>query len=427
MPSHASNAVTCGTAAHLISSILSAKTCGTIQLDCCIAMNENRLDKIVLAEGVKARATDIHIDPLLDGYSVRMRIDGKLHLWKKLSSDNGHRLLNQIKTDVGINSGAVFYPVGVRRKLKLDDRLLDLRVSLVPCISGPKLAIRLLDTANVQQNLSTLGLADDQSEQLERWLSELNGMFLVTGPTGSGKTTTAYALLNELVEEARHVVTIEDPVEYEIDGINQIQVDHHHGLSFAKGVKASLRLDPDCLMVGEIREPETARQTVNAAVQGHVVMATMHSRDAVSTVTRLRNFDLEDHQIAAALGVVVNQRLVGKLCQNCARQRDSTSTETAFFESRAMPAPKIVSEAPGCEKCNDTGIRGRTGIFEVWNLNRADYQMILASADEDSIRKKLSTSSHKTLLDDALAKIEAGVVSIGEVMRLGLSLPWTNR
>jgi len=387
-------------------------------------MNEKRLDEIVLAAGVKSRATDIHIDPLLDGYTVRMRIDGRLQLWKNLSSDEGHRLLNQIKADVGIDSGAVFYPVGVRRKLKFDDRLLDLRVSMVPCISGPKLAIRLLDTANVQQNLSTLGLGDDQSEQLEQWLTELNGMFLVTGPTGSGKTTTAYALLDELVEEARHVVTIEDPVEYEIDGINQIQVDHRHDLTFAKGVKTSLRLDPDCLMVGEIREPETARQAINAAVQGHVVMATMHSRDAVSTVTRLRNFDLEDHQIAAALGVVVNQRLAGKLCTKCALKRDSTLLEKAFFESRAMRPPKRVSDAPGCAECNGTGIRGRTGIFEVWNLNQADYQMILAGADEESIRDKLANSHHRNLLDDAYAKIEAGVISVNEVMRLGLSLPW---
>lgn len=390
-------------------------------------MNQKRLDETVLAEGVRARATDIHVDPLLDGYTVRMRIDGRLHLWRNLSSDDGHRLLNQIKADVGIDSGAIFYPVGVRRKLKFGDRLLDLRVSLVPCISGPKLAIRLLDTANVQQKLSTLGLGDGQSEQLERWLTELNGMFLVTGPTGSGKTTTAYALLDELVEEARHVVTIEDPVEYEIDGINQMQVDHRHGLTFAKGVKTSLRLDPDCLMVGEIREPETAQQAINAAVQGHVVMATMHSRDAVSAITRLRNFDLENHQIAAALGVVVNQRLVGKLCQECARQRNATPIETAFFESRSMQPPKIVSDAPGCEKCNDTGILGRTGIFEVWNLNQADYQMILAAADEESIRSKLARSSHKGLLDDALEKVESGVVSADEVMRMGLSLPWENR
>lgn len=389
-------------------------------------MNEKRLDQIVLAEGVKSRATDIHIDPLLDGYSVRMRIDGRLRLWKNFNKEDGQRLLNQIKADVGIDIGSVFYPVSVRRKLKFDDRVLDLRVSLVPCVSGAKLAIRLLDTANVQQKLSTLGLGDDQSEQLERWLSDLNGMFLITGPTGSGKTSTAYALLDELVEEARHVVTIEDPVEYELDGINQIEVNLHHNLTFAKGVKTSLRMDPDCLMVGEIREPETARQAINAAVMGHVMMATMHSRDAVSSITRLRNFGLEDHQIAAALGVVVNQRLVGKLCPKCVHQRDATPLEVAFFESRSLQLPKTISDAAGCDACDDTGIQGRTGIFEVWNLNQADYQMILTGADEESIRAKLANSPHKNLLDDALVKIEAGVISANEVMRVGLSLPWNN-
>lgn len=387
-------------------------------------MDEKRLDEIVLTEAVKARATDIHIDPMIDGYSVRMRIDGLLRLWRKFSQEDGLRLLNQIKADVGINSGAIFYPVGVRHKLNIQDRLLDLRVSLVPCISGPKLAIRLLDTANVQQKLSTLGLTGTQSEQLEQWLSELNGMFLVTGPTGSGKTTTAYALLDELVEEARHVVTVEDPVEYEIDGINQIEVNLRHGLTFAKGVKTSLRMDPDCLMVGEIREPETARQAISAAVMGHVMMATMHSRDAVSTVTRLRNFGLEDHQIAAALGVVVNQRLVGKLCRDCAQQRSPTAIESSFFKARGIEIPTVVSHADGCDECKGTGTKGRCGIFEVWNLNQADYQMVLAGADEESIRTKLATTGHQTLLDDALLKVESGVISASEVMRVGLNLPW---
>lgn len=388
---------------------------------------KERLEETLIVEGIRARATDIHIDPLLEGYSVRMRIDGKLSLRAKLSSDKGERLINQIKADVGIEPGAVFHPVSERRAMKIEDRRVDIRVSLAPCISGPKLAIRLLDSSRVQKRLPTLGIESEDSDCLERWLVELNGMFLVTGPTASGKTTTAYALLHELVEESRHVVTIEDPVEYEIDGINQMQVDLRHGLSFAEGVQTSLRMDPDCLMVGEIRDAETAHQAVNAAVQGHVVMATLHSRDSVSAVTRLRNFGLEDHQIAAAIGVVVNQRLVGKLCSNCAITRKPTPAEIAFLKSRDVPVPETVASAEGCDTCTGTGILGRTGIFDVWNLNQADYQMILAGADEESIREKLKLSLHRKLLTVALAKVEAGVTSVDEVIRLGLSLPWDNQ
>jgi general secretion pathway protein E len=390
-------------------------------------MTEKRLDEVILAEAVKARATDIHIDPTIDGYTVRMRIDGKLRSRMAFNKKDGERLMNQMKVTCGMDSGAVFQPASGRCKLKFDERFLDLRVSLVPCISGPKLSIRLLEATNVQQKLSTLGLTEDQSEKLKRWLFELNGMIMVTGPTGSGKTTTLYAMLKELVEEARHVVTVEDPVEYQIDGINQIEVNQHHDLTFAKSVKASLRMDPDCLMVGEIRESETAQESINAAITGHVVMATMHSRDAVSTITRLREFRLENHQIAAALGVVVNQRLIAKLCKNCSVKRDASSIEKAFFESRSLKAPKTVTEATGCSECSGTGIKGRIGIFEVWNLDEEDYQLILEGADEEKIRAKLSKSGHTYLLDDALAKVHQGIISASEVMHMGISLPWENK
>ena len=251
-------------------------------------------------------------------------------------------------------------------------------------------------------------------------------MFLVTGPTASGKTTTAYSLLHELVVDSRHVVTIEDPVEYEIDGINQIQVDDRHGLDFGNGVQTSLRLDPDCLMVGEIRDAETAHHAFNAALQGHVVIATLHSRDSVSTVTRLRNFHLEDHQIAAALGVVVNQRLVARLCTSCMVRRKPTVAEVQFLESKGLRGPGTCRVSSGCDACHGTGIKGRSGIFDVWNLKQSDYEMILAGADEESIRDKLDRSLHKNLLEDALKKIESGVISVEEVMRLGLNLPWEN-
>ncbi|MCL4166053.1 UNVERIFIED_CONTAM: hypothetical protein GTU68_060298, partial [Idotea baltica] len=216
-----------------------------------------------------------------------MRIDGNLVLWKRTNRETGEKIINQIKADAGIDVGNVYHPVGERRRLDINGEEIDLRITLVPCISGQKLAIRILDPKRVKRNLPTLGLTEPQTDHFKQWLNELNGMILVTGPAASGKTTTLYALLHELVGDSRHVVTIEDPVEYEIDGINQIEVDEKHQLDFAKGVRTSLRLDSDCLMIGELRESAVARQAIAAAIQGHVVLSTLHSRDAVSAVTCL--------------------------------------------------------------------------------------------------------------------------------------------
>lgn len=387
---------------------------------------QTSLETIVLTEAVHARASDIHIDPLVEGYSVRMRIDGQLTLWKSINRETGLKMVNQIKADAGIEPGVVYHPVGERLRVRIDDADIDLRITLVPCISGPKLAIRLLDPRQVSKKLPSIGLADDQIHGLQRWLTELNGMILVTGPTACGKTTTLYALLHELVEDSRHVVTVEDPVEYEIDGINQIEVDEKHQLDFEEGVRTSLRLDPDCLMVGEIRERAVAMQAAAASIQGHVVMATMHSRDAVSAVTRLRNFGISDDQISAAVGVIVNQRLVRLLCPDCRSNRRPTDQESSFLASVGRGEIDSVPYSTGCDNCRGSGFKGRTGLFEVWNLDQADYEMILSGADEDSIRSRRRRANASGLVENSLSRIEKGLVSVREVMHLGLSLPWEN-
>lgn len=385
------------------------------------------LEEQILTAAAESRATDIHVDPLTRGYAVRFRIDGKLKTFQELDRGPGMTLINQFKASVGIDPGTSFVPRGERMRMEIASHPLDLRVTLVPCISGPKMAIRLLDQRNVVKVIPHLGLQPAEREKLENWARTLNGMILVTGPTSSGKTTTLYSLLHEIAEESRHVVTIEDPVEYEIDGINQIQVDQKHHLDFAEGVKAALRLDPDCLMVGEIRSHDAAAEAVNAAIQGHIVMATMHSRDATSAVTRLRNFDVENHQIATALGVVVNQRLIRKLCGSCKEERPLADSERDFFERNSLTAPASVFHPKGCDRCQGSGYFGRTGVFEIWNLSSADYEMILADADEQSLRDKLRTENHRFIVQDAARKIHDGVTSMEEVKLLGLDLPWTNR
>lgn len=355
-----------------------------------------------------------------------MRIDGNLVLWKHTNIETGEKLINQIKADAGIDVGTVYHPVGERRRLDIDGEEVDLRITLVPCVSGPKLTIRILDPRQVKRDLTSLGITESQAHQFQHWLSDLNGMILVTGPTASGKTTTLYALLHELVEESRHVVTIEDPVEYEIDGINQIEIDKKHHLDFEEGIRTSLRLDPDCLMVGEIREDNVARHAIAAAIQGHVVMATLHSRDAVSALTRLRNFGVADYQIATAVGVIINQRLIRTLCQTCRATRPPTDIEQSFLSTLDRKDLEEIAFSTGCDHCHDTGFRGRTGLFEVWNLDRFDYEMILAGVDEEAIRLRRREAGSKRLTDQALTLIEDGLVSVREVMHLGLSLPWEN-
>ena len=272
--------------------------------------------------------------------------------------------------------------------------------------------------------MTDLGLSEVGLERFQRWLRTLNGMFLVTGPTASGKTTTLYSLLHELASENRHIISIEDPVEYEIDGINQIQVDHRHGLGFAEGLRTILRLDPDHAMIGELREPESAHAAVSAAIAGHVILSTLHSRDAVSAVTALRNFGLADYQIATALGVVVNQRLVRKLCSECREESPLLPAEADWLEREGHRLPSQSFRAKGCDACNGSGYHGRTGLFEVWHVDQADYEMLLAGADEDTLRSHLDAEGHFDLWADAVGKIESGITAFPEVQRLGLSLPW---
>lgn len=380
----------------------------------------------MLSAAVSQRATDIHIDPTRNGYEIRFRIDSLLSTWKQIPKAEGTSLVNQIKAFSGIETGATFYPVSHRQRLSIGDRPIEMRVTLVPCISGPKIAIRIIDRETIQKTIHQLGLSASSLSGLQEWITSLNGMFLVTGPTASGKTTTLYAILNEIVEESRHVVTIEDPVEYEIDGVNQMQVDEHHKLNFAEGIKAALRLDPDCLMVGEIRDSGAAIETMNASIQGHVVMATMHSRDAVSAVTRLRNFKGENHQIAAALGLVANQRLVRKLCQDCRKEAKLSKQEKTYFERFRLRPPESAFGPGGCESCRTTGYHDRTGLFEVWKMDEESHDMILRNADEATIREKSILAGRTSIHEHARDLIETGVTSFDEVIRLGLDLPWSD-
>jgi type II secretory ATPase GspE/PulE/Tfp pilus assembly ATPase PilB-like protein len=244
-------------------------------------------------------------------------------------------------------------------------------------------------------------------------------MFLAAGPTGCGKTTTVYSLLHELKKNDRAVVSLEDPVEYQVDGIVQVQLDPRHHLNFGEGIKQMLRLDPDYLMLGEIRDAVSARAAVDAALSGRALLSTLHCRDAVGAVTALRNWGLLDHEIAEALSVVIGQRLVRRLCPHCRRTRPLTKKERRWFSATALPTPKRVADAPGCDRCGHLGYSGRTGIFELWHLNEQDYKAILEHSDEHALRRGLVEGEHQTILADGLAKVLAGVTSVSELRRAG--------
>lgn len=327
--------------------------------------------------------------------------------------------MRHFKTIGGLDSSQHLVPCNSRMTTDVDGRRVDLRLSSVPCAGGEALSVRLLDRNRVNQRLGRLGLAPGHRRQITDWLENSFGMFLVAGPSGSGKTTTLYALLHELRGHERAVFTIEQPIEYELDGITQTQVDLRHGLTFAQGLRAMLRLDPDYLLLGEIRDPEAATAAAEASACGRVLLSTIHSTDAVGTVTALRNLGLSDEGIASALHMVVAQRLVRRLCPYCRRAVVASESDSPD----ASPNCVIEWKAQGCERCHQLGYAGRTGLFEVWKLTDADRDLIRAHADAETIRARLAARGFQTLAQDGARKARHGLTSLQEVRSALASYP----
>lgn len=374
----------------------------------------------LLTDAVAARATDLHLDPFPDHYRVRLRIDGIIVDAVEVSFEQGRRLVNQFKAmatldpipSVRCNEGSFVYT--------LDDIDLDLRVTSIPCVSGDKLAVRVLTPPASVQSIDDLGIPSDGVGWIQRWMDATGGMFLVSGPTGSGKTTTLYALLHELKLSDSHVVTLEDPVEYEVPGINQVQVDADHELDFARGTQAMLRLDPDYVLIGEIRDVPSAQAAISVATSGRSMMATLHSRDAVGTITSLRNLGLDDYAIAANLGIVASQRLVRRLCPDCRTRGRPDEISRQWLLEAGRDVPEETWLPTGCARCNNLGFRGRLGVFEVWQLTEEDYGRILRHEDEHSLRQALTDRGQRMMLDDGLAKVEKGDTTLRELLRAGV-------
>ena len=380
---------------------------------------EPRLVHALVQDAARARASDVHIEPGSDSAAVRFRIDGVIADIASITIAQAKLVINQLKALANLDPVTSFVPRDAHASCAVDSGQLDLRLALTPSQTGEALAIRLLDPRRLQRSIDDLGLATSDLQLLESWIEDGNGMFLAAGPTGSGKTTTVYSLLHELKKGDRAVVSLEDPVEYQIDGIVQVQLDERHHLNFGEGIRQMLRLDPDYLMLGEIRDAVSARAAVDAAISGRALLSTLHCRDVVGAVTALRNWGLHDHEIAEVLSVVVGQRLVRRLCPQCRRTRQLTEKERRWFSTVALAAPKRVADASGCGQCGHIGYSGRTGIFELWRLNELDYDAILKHSDEHALRRALAEREHHSILVDGLAKLRAGVTSVSELRRAG--------
>jgi general secretion pathway protein E len=373
----------------------------------------------LIGEAVRMGASDIHLTPYSDRVIVRARIDGAMLDVLQLPVVAGMHMIRHFKVNAGLDPTRTFKPSDARQTRLVDGHEIDLRLACAPCIAGENLAIRLLSPQRLKRTVEDLGLCQPEREPIEQWLAASAGMLLASGPTGSGKTTTLCALLHELKMTDRCVVTIEDPVEYQIDGVAQMQVDERHGLTFAEGLRAMLRLDADYLLLGEIRDAETAQVALEASTSGRVLMSTLHSRDAFGTVTALRNWGLADHEIGTCLSMVIAQRLVRKLCPHCRRRGRPTESTTQWLTMRGLPVPKTAWHAVGCEECHDIGFTGRTGVFEVWSLGEDAYHLILAHTDERKLREAMVALGHRPLILDGISMAAQGLVTFDELRMLG--------
>jgi len=343
----------------------------------------------LLRRAIDMRATDIHLDPQRDGMQVRFRIDGQMELIARLPRDTGQMLVNQWKISADLNIADPFHPQ--EGHLEYPDILqgYDARLTTALVHGGEAAAVRLLNRSQLVRPLHELGLAEGCLEQVQQLVEHGEGVVLVTGPTGVGKTTSLYSLIHALDNGRRNIVSIEDPVEYDMPSIQQMEVDPRHDITFARGLRTILRLDPDVIMIGEIRDPETAAVAMRAASSGKYVFTTFHTRDIASTVTGLRDLQVDSRSLAGNLRGIIAQRLVRRLCNACAIASDISDAERILFEKYELVPPAQLKTAVGCESCRGTGYLGRIGVFEVESNNRALAIAIERGTPEDEIRELL--------------------------------------
>ncbi|OJT16213.1 type II secretion system protein GspE [Archangium sp. Cb G35] len=382
-----------------------------------------RLINSVLFRAAKERASDIHIEPMERELLVRFRIDGVLQEIIKPPKRYQNAIIGRVKVMGQLNIAEKRLPQDGRIRIKLAGRDIDIRLSTIPTTYGERIVMRLLDKNTTLLDLTELGMASQMLEQMEHVIRRPHGIVLVTGPTGSGKTTTLYGALSRINTPDLNILTVEDPVEYQLKGIGQMAISPKIGLTFAQGLRSFLRQDPDVIMVGEIRDKETAEIAIQASLTGHLVFSTVHTNDAASAITRLVDMGVEPFLVASSLTGVLAQRLVRRVCPDCRVQYSPTDEELKELTlTRALLKERYgvekIYKAAGCPSCNQNGYRGRTGIYELLLVDDTVRQLALKNVDASTIKKAAVGHGMRTLLDDGARKIALGETTIAEVLSI---------
>ncbi len=375
-----------------------------------------RLLNSVLGDAIRAGATDVHFEPEADDVGVRFRVDGILQERLRLPHAVASAVVSRVKVLADMDIGERVRPQDGRLVLSFGGREYDVRVATVGSAFGERLTLRLLNTRQVLLGFDRLGLEADQQRLLERLLRRPHGMVLVTGPTGSGKTTTLYAALNHINDRSRNIMTVEDPVEYRLPGITQIPVREKMGVTFEAGLRSILRHDPDVIMVGEVRDRATASMAVHAALTGHLVLTTLHTNDAASSLVRLVDLGVEPYLLASTVVAAVGQRLVRLLCRRCKRPTELDPEDRGLLGVTEEPA--VVYGSAGCSECAGTGYRGRTGVFEILVVDAAVRDLLLQRSPAAAIAQAARQAGMRTLRESAARKVLAGLTSVAEFRRV---------
>ncbi|MCD7032908.1 Flp pilus assembly complex ATPase component TadA [Metabacillus sp. GX 13764] len=379
-----------------------------------------RLVNQILQNAVQQKASDIHIDPHETKIQIRYRVDGVLRNERTLPKHMQSVMTARLKIMANLDITEHRIPQDGRIKTNIDLHPIDLRVSTLPTVYGEKIVMRILDLGSSLNDVDKLGFNSLNLKRFNALIEKPTGIVLITGPTGSGKSSTLYAALNRLNSEQVNIITIEDPVEYQLEGINQIQVNANVGMTFAKGLRSILRQDPNIIMVGEIRDKETAEIAVRASLTGHLVLSTLHTNDALGTITRLMDMGVEPFLVASSLAGVVSQRLVRRVCRDCAREQAATKREIEIFAKRGLSIQKIV-RGEGCGMCNMTGYKGRLAIHELLVINEEMQKVIMNNEPYSKLRELAVKNKTIFLLDDGLLKVKQGLTTTEEILRIAIS------
>ena len=373
----------------------------------------------IMVEALHSRASDVHLEPFEDTLRVRYRIDGVLH---NAGADPQIKafqsaIVSRVKIMAHLDVAEKRLPQDGRIRLRIEGREVDVRVSIIPTLSGEGVVLRLLERSSLRYSLAELGMPDDALAAFAQLIARPHGIILVTGPTGSGKTTTLYAALSKINTIDRKIITVEEPVEYQLEGISQIQVRPEIGLTFARGLRHILRHDPDVVMVGEIRDPETAQIAIQSSLTGHLVFSTVHTNDAAGAVTRMIDMGIEPYLVASTVQGIQAQRLVRLICENCKVEVPADDVPPELGEGIRLERQ---FRGEGCPRCNNTGYYGRQGIFEVLPVTDAIRELIITHAASPVIKEAGRQAGMRTLREDGMGKVEAGVTTIDEVMRVAI-------